>query len=114
MQDSFRNRFLEMMNIFELTQQQVSDRANISKSLVSRYCSGELSPKINKINKIAEAFGVDPMWLAGYETAMFKASIESAMPYNLEKLKQATEILNEKEREKAYNVLKAVFPEKIK
>ena len=41
--------------------------ADINKSSVSRYLSGEHVPKQTAINKLAIALGVSEMWLWGYD-----------------------------------------------
>lgn len=111
---NFQTRILTMMSILKVSQQDIAEKTGISKSLICRYCNGELNPKVSKVNSIAQAYGIDPLWFMGYDVSMFseKEIIENGMPYYLGLLKQFTENLTEKEREKAYNILKAAFPDK--
>ena len=44
----------------------------LNKSTISRYCSGEVEPKANAINKLATALNVAEMWLWGYDVPMEK------------------------------------------
>ena len=42
----------------------------LNKSSISRYCSGEVEPKADAINKLATALDVSEMWLWGYDVPM--------------------------------------------
>ena len=42
----------------------------LNKSSISRYCSGEVEPKADAINKLATALDVAEMWLWGYDVPM--------------------------------------------
>ena len=51
-----------------LTQQQVADRIQVTKSTISRYESGEIRrPKFPVLTAIAEVLGVSPVWILNGE-----------------------------------------------
>lgn len=62
-----RDRLYELMSEKDLRQSDISRVTGISKSLISDYLAGRKIPKQDKIYKIATAFKVDPVWLAGFD-----------------------------------------------
>ena len=50
--------------------------SGVNKSEVSRYLHGQVIPKQTKIGKMAEALGVSPAWLLGYDVATSPDAIE--------------------------------------
>ena len=49
-----------------------SKRAGIGKSSISQYVNGTNAPGNITASKIAAAFGVDPMWVMGFDVPMRK------------------------------------------
>ncbi len=41
------------------------------KSALSNYLNGDRVPRQDKIAMIADAFGIDPAWLMGYDTVPY-------------------------------------------
>ena len=46
---------------------ELSKRCGLSEASISRYLSGNMTPRVNAISKMAEALRVDPVWLMGYD-----------------------------------------------
>lgn len=65
-----KERLRELMEIYGIKQQDIINKTGISSSCISSYLSGKREPKSDKIYVIAEAFGVNPVWLTGFEAPM--------------------------------------------
>lgn len=66
-----KDRLQELMRYFGIKQVDLAERAGLPKSAVSMYVSGNRIPRQNKISQIADAYGVDPAWILGYNVSMF-------------------------------------------
>jgi transcriptional regulator with XRE-family HTH domain len=53
-----------------MKQTELCERSNVSKSSLSEYLSGKHIPNQQKIFVLAQALGVDPVWLWGYDVPM--------------------------------------------
>lgn len=62
----------------ELTQgatcRELAEKLNISRSAVWAYQAGTRIPKIPALERIAQAYGVDPMWLMGADVPKYPAA----------------------------------------
>ena len=63
-------RIKKALSIRNMTQTELCARAKISKSTLSEYLSGKYEPKQDKVFILAQALGVDPVWLWGYDVPM--------------------------------------------
>lgn len=68
------SNFTERFNILmeNTTVTQASDFLGIGKATVSSYMSGARTAKASFLQKIADAYGVDPLWLMGYDVPKYK------------------------------------------
>ena len=72
-----KERLIEMMSILDLKQTDIAEKTGIPKSAISQYVSGKRLPRIDKIAIIANAYGLNPTWLLGYNNVpMYKADVE--------------------------------------
>ena len=78
-----KHRIRELMNIMHINQTELCSRTGINKSALSNYLNGDRLPRQDQISKIADAFGVDPAWIMGYDTPMVKHSDLSPFDINL-------------------------------
>ena len=67
---NFSERFNILMKNTTVTQ--ASDFLGIGKATVSSYMSGARTAKASFLQKIADAYGVDPLWLMGYDVPKYK------------------------------------------
>lgn len=77
-------RIAELRKSLGLTQKEFVKKTNISKSLIQNYESNSNSnPSIEKIEKIANAFDVNPAWLVGWDenSGMSKTIIKEKTVY---------------------------------
>lgn len=63
-------RISKALSIRGMKQAELCERANIPKSSLSIYISGAYEPKQDRLYDMAEALGVDPVWLMGYDVPM--------------------------------------------
>lgn len=74
--DSFKNRFLEVLEIKDVRCSDLSRLTGIRESTLSQYKSGYAEPKSDKLSIIAQALNVDPVWLMGMDVPMEKRKAE--------------------------------------
>lgn len=67
---SFPERFKELIG--DTPYRDVGEKLSISASMVSYYLSGKRSPKVQTVAFIANYYGVDPVWLMGYDVPKHK------------------------------------------
>lgn len=72
MKSNSSNRLNELMNYFGIKQADIVKKTGLLKSAVSMYASGQRKLPQNKLTIIADAYGVDEVWLMGYDVPMFK------------------------------------------
>jgi len=63
----FSKRLRELMDENNETIYTISEILDLSTSTISRYINQKMSPKITTIKILAQYFGVNPVWLMGYE-----------------------------------------------
>ena len=66
----FSERFKELVN--GKTCREISDVLGLSKSAVNSYMTGAREPKTPVIRTISQYYGVDPVWLMGYDVPKYK------------------------------------------
>lgn len=66
----FTERFNELMRGTTVTQ--ASDFLGIGKATVSSYMSGVRTAKASFLQHIADAYGVEVLWLMGYDVPKYK------------------------------------------
>lgn len=59
------------------SQQEFANRVGIGKSSVSQYVNGANFPSNLRAGQIAEAFGINPVWVAGYDAPMKKTDFSN-------------------------------------
>ena len=68
--DKFSERLKEALNYKGWTAADLSRRSGVGKDSLSRYLHGEIIPKQNKVSAMADALGVSPSWLMGFNVSM--------------------------------------------
>ena len=105
MKSNSSKRLNELMNYFGIKQADVVKKTGLLKSAVSMYASGQRKLPQNKLTIIADAYGVDEVWLMGYDVPMFKneeindieigSMLENLININDNKLERLIRIFNE-------------------
>ena len=87
---------------------ELARRAGIGKSSISQYVNGSNAPGSITASKIGKAFGLDPMWVMGFDVPMVKAAADDAMsPTDLQIL-EAIRNLSDDDKRTAIKLLKAL------
>ena len=66
-QESFIKKLSILLEEKNITQRELAEKINVTEVTISRYLSGERSPRIEIVNKIAEFFNVSIDYLFGKE-----------------------------------------------
>lgn len=66
------NNLKALMEYFDIDQVDIVNKTGIPKSSLSCWVSNTRSLRTNKAQIIADAYGVDPVWLMGFDVPMFK------------------------------------------
>lgn len=67
---TFAERLSEAMQIREITQTELHRRTGINKSSINTYLKGGYKAKQDKVDILAEALNVSPVWLMGFDVPM--------------------------------------------
>ena len=89
--DSFKNRMSTALTLRGMKQVELSRLTAIDSGTINNYLSGKYEPKQNRLEKIALALDVDPVWLMGFDVPMER---EKKAPEKLE-LSEGEEMLLE-------------------
>lgn len=65
-----KDRIKEAIEIREITQSELAEKAKIDKSQLSSYISGKYKPRQNNIDALSLALNVNEAWLMGFDVPM--------------------------------------------
>lgn len=65
-----QHRIKELLDIFHITLSELSRTTGVQKSALSNYIHGTREPRQDKLSQIADAYGINPAWLMGYDVPM--------------------------------------------
>lgn len=65
-----KDRIKEALEAKGWSASELAKRSNINKGTISHYLHGNIIPKQSKIGAMANALGVSPAWLLGYDVNM--------------------------------------------
>ena len=77
---TFAERLSEAMQIREITQTELHRRTGINKSSINTYLKGGYKAKQDKVDILAEALNVSPVWLMGFDVPMNLSLIHISEP----------------------------------
>lgn len=67
---SFAQRLKDALRITKTKQIELSRSTDIDKGTINNYLAGKYEPKQDRLEIIAKALDVDPVWLMGYDVPM--------------------------------------------
>lgn len=85
-------RLSYILNLRNMTAQELSNRSGVGKSSISHYINGNNEPHSHNAGKMAKVLNVDPQWLMGFDVSMekkevygldFGNSFSAAIPNNI-------------------------------
>ena len=71
-------RLLEALRNSDITQRELSERAEVKESSVSHYVNGSHVPSTISAGKMARVLNVAPLWLMGYDVPMERTAPASS------------------------------------
>lgn len=77
---TFSERLKELLELKNISQAELSRRADVGKSSLSHYIKGDWEGKQDTVYKIARAMNVEAGWLMGYDVPMIQTP-PNAIPY---------------------------------
>lgn len=69
---TFCERLKLLMDLNSLNANALASKINVNKSVISRYLSGQMTPRQDRIDLISNLFNVNHAWLLGYDCEMYK------------------------------------------
>lgn len=110
----FRNRFGVLCSENEKPITDLAKELHVSYQTISAWRLGTRSPKEPTIIAIAHHFGIQPLWLMGFDCPRTAGHAEASDPLTTEGRVIASIIdrLSKKQREQALSVIRAMFPER--
>lgn len=118
-------RFAQLLEETHISSYRVSKDTGIAQTTLSSWKQGISTPKIDKLQTIAEYFGVTLDWLtgktddrkgfAGFELRSFTSDKKHFAPKELKKLLEDEEItlngrlMTEEDKQKMYRIIEAAF-----
>jgi len=73
-QENFIKNLSVLLEENDITQRELAEKINVTEVTISRYLSGERSPRIEIVSKIADFFGVTTDYLLGVSDTKFYSS----------------------------------------
>lgn len=65
--EDIKNRLREALELRGMMPVELAKRSGVTKGAISKYLKGTIKPKQGAIGAMADALGVSPAWLLGYD-----------------------------------------------
>lgn len=65
-----KDRLREALSVRGMSAEDLARKSGINKGSISKYLSGKVIPKQSAIGRLADALGVSPAWILGYNVNM--------------------------------------------
>lgn len=102
-------RLAQALAIRGVKQSELCAKTGIPKSAMSQYVSGAFEPKQDRLQLIAQALYVDPVWLMGYDVPMEKQKeVSPDKPELTEGEKMLLDLFNKVPQERQEMVLQMI------
>lgn len=88
-----KDRIYEAMTAQGLTAYELAKKSGIDKGAISRYLSGKVKPKSDKIHALAVALNVSEAWLMGFDVRMERETPEEEKEHALTVEQQLSETM---------------------
>lgn len=105
----FKERFSEILRRKQISQTELSKMTNIAQTTLSDWHNGKSSPRQDKIDILAKALSVNPMWLLGYDVPMEEERKEDTPKFKI--LARNFEKLNEKDKATIIKMIEVMIEE---
>lgn len=117
-EEQSRQRLLQLIQEYcDGSQQRFVERTGINKGSVSQYINGKNTPSNITAKKIADAFGVSPVWVMGFDVPMYEKEEKSSRGgdyyYSEETAKIAQELFEDNDLRLLINAARDCKPEDL-
>ena len=68
--DTFQNRLKKAVEMKNIKQVDLVEKTGLDKTLINKYLAGITNARQQKLTKLADALGVNEVWLMGYDVPM--------------------------------------------
>ena len=99
--ESFKDRFNKITRLRNIADQELHEKTGIPYSSLSQYHSGHTAPKSDRIYKLAQAIGISPAWLSGFDVPMTEEEEKDEKYYIDNEARQLAEFLYKNEGHRA-------------
>lgn len=65
--EDFSRRLSDLISETKISYEELSKKTKINPQTLNRWALGQRTPKITSVPPLAAAFGVNPLWLCGYD-----------------------------------------------
>lgn len=79
-QETISVRIKKALKLKDMRQSELCKLANIPKSSLSQYLSGDFEPKQDRIYLISKALNVSEAWLMGFDVPMERQEVKNSSP----------------------------------
>ena len=69
---TFSERLKILMDLNSINASALAAKLSVNKSIISRYLSGQMTPRQDRLDLISNFFNVNHAWLMGYDCEMYK------------------------------------------
>lgn len=83
---NIQERLKILLDMNHMSANDLSLKLDVNKSLISRYLSGKLTPRQDRIDEIAQFFHVNHAWLMGYDCEMYQDDLKAKIINALENM----------------------------
>lgn len=80
--EKFADRLSKLIEENNINLGKLADITDLSEATISRYKNNKMSPKTPTVRVIAEYFGVNPVWLMGFDVPKYQEEKEE-QPQNI-------------------------------
>lgn len=108
-QEAFIKNLSILLEERNITQRELAEKIDVTEVTISRYLSGERSPRIEIVNKIANYFKVSVDYLLGRTDIKNPSSLQSEIDFHVGLSKSEESTLTEDEKEEIRNFAKFVM-----
>ena len=79
----FADRFSHLLDNSEENTHTLAKKLGLTPATISRYANGIMAPKLPTLYAIADIFGVNPVWLFGFEAPKYEEKGNITLPDNI-------------------------------
>lgn len=108
-QEKFIRNLSALLEEKGITQRELAEKIEVTEVTISRYLSGERSPRIEIVSKMAEYFDVSVDYLLGVSDVRNSSSLQNEIDFHVGLSKSEESTLTDEEKDEIRNFAKFVM-----